>query len=36
MSSPESDSEPEVDEEFRERIDRIIAAQRDVLDELAD
>jgi hypothetical protein len=34
MGSPESESD--VDEEFREQINRIIEAQRDVLDELAD
>jgi hypothetical protein len=36
MSEPASDPAPDVDEEYRARIDRIIAAQRDILDELAD
>jgi hypothetical protein len=36
MSEPPSDTASDVDEEYRARINWIIAAQRDILDELAD
>jgi hypothetical protein len=36
MSKPEQEQEPDEPDEFRERIDRIIERERDILDRLAD